>query len=162
LCVGQDYSRIKAIVDELDGERIDVVRFNNELQVLIPNAMGPARIDEVFFYPRLGRAIVLVKEDQLSLAIGRVGSNVRLASKLVGWDIEILTPEELNEGIAKAESWFRQMPHVTDIMVKVLIEQGFLSYSDLTLLEAASLAQLVGVSREQAGDMLAFAKASAK
>src|SRR6185369_182598 len=90
-CVGVRGSRIKNIVDELGGERIDIVRWNDSLQVLIPNALQPATIEEVFLYPRLGRAIVLVKEDQLSLAIGRRGQNVRLASKLVGWDIEIMT-----------------------------------------------------------------------
>ncbi|HZY85661.1 MAG TPA: transcription termination factor NusA, partial [Gemmataceae bacterium] len=104
-CVGVRGSRIKNIVDELGGERIDIVRWNDSLQVLIPNALQPAQIEEVFLYPRLGRAIVLVKEDQLSLAIGRRGQNVRLASKLVGWDIEIMTHDELNEGIEKAEGW---------------------------------------------------------
>src|SRR5207253_8948369 len=90
-CVGVRGSRIKNIVDELGGERIDIVRWNESLQVMIPNALQPAAIEEVFLYPRMGRAIVLVKEDQLSLAIGRRGQNVRLASKLVGWDIERLT-----------------------------------------------------------------------
>ena len=112
-CVGVRGSRIKNIVDELGGERIDIVRWNDSLQVLIPNALQPAQIEEVLLYPRLGRAIVLVKEDQLSLAIGRRGQNVRLASKLVGWDIEIMTHDELNEGIERAEGWFRQIPDVT-------------------------------------------------
>ena len=109
-CVGVRGSRIKNIVDELGGERIDIVRWNDALQVLIPNALQPAQVEEVFLYPRLGRAIVLVKEDQLSLAIGRRGQNVRLASKLVGWDIEIMTHDELNEGIGapKAGSCRRQ------------------------------------------------------
>ncbi|MGE5755707.1 MAG: transcription termination factor NusA, partial [Planctomycetaceae bacterium] len=90
-CVGVRGTRIKNIVDELGGERIDIVRWNESLQVLIPNALQPAEIDEVMLCQLLGRAIVLVREDQLSLAIGRRGQNVRLASKLVGWDIEIMT-----------------------------------------------------------------------
>ena len=90
-CVGVRGTRIKNIVDELGGERIDIVRWNESLQVLIPNALQPAEIDEVMLCQLLGRAIVLVSEDQLSLAIGRRGQNVRLASKLVGWDIEIMT-----------------------------------------------------------------------
>src|SRR5262249_57145294 len=105
-CVGVRGSRIKTIIDELGGERIDIVRWNDSLQVLIPNALQPAQIEEVFLYQRLGRAIVLVKEDQLSLAIGRRGQNVRLASKLVGWDIEIMTHDELNESIDKAVNYF--------------------------------------------------------
>ena len=74
---------------------------------------------------RLGRAIVLVKEDQLSLAIGRRGQNVRLASKLVGWDIEIMTMDELNEGIARAEGWFSEIPNVTSEMVERFISPAF-------------------------------------
>src|SRR5579871_4482642 len=124
--------RIKNIVDELGGERIDIFRWNDSLQVLIPNALQPAQIEEVFLYPRLGRAIVLVKEDQLSLAIGRRGQNVRLASKLVGWDIEIMTHDELNSGIEQAETWFREIPEVGDEMVEAFIEEGFLSFTDLT------------------------------
>jgi len=157
-CVGVRGSRIKNIVDELGGERIDIVRWNDSLQVMIPNALQPAQIEEVFLYPRLGRAIVLVKEDQLSLAIGRRGQNVRLASKLVGWDIEIMTHDELNEGIEKAENWFRQLPGVTDEMVEVFIEEGFLSYDDVTFLEPAQLAELAGVTESQAEEIIAFAE----
>ncbi len=161
-CVGVRGSRIKNIVDELGGERIDIVRWNDSLQVMIPNALQPAQIEEVFLYPRLGRAIVLVKEDQLSLAIGRRGQNVRLASKLVGWDIEIMTHDELNEGIERAEGWFRQIPGVADELVEVFIEEGFLSYDDLTFLENAQLAELAGVSEEQAAEMIVFAESSAE
>jgi transcription termination/antitermination protein NusA len=125
---------------------------------MIPNALQPAQIEEVFLYPRLGRAIVLVKEDQLSLAIGRRGQNVRLASKLVGWDIEIMTHDELNEGIEKAENWFRQIPGATDELVETFIEEGFLSYDDLTFLEPAQLGELAGTTEEQAEEIIAFAE----
>src|SRR6516165_1930604 len=160
-CVGVRGSRIKNIVDELGGERIDIVRWNDSLQVMIPNALQPAQIEEVFLYPRLGRAIVLVKEDQLSLAIGRRGQNVRLASKLVGWDIEIMTHEELNEGIERAENWFRQLPGVSDQLVETFIEEGFLSYDDLTFLEPAQLSELAGVTEEEAQTMISFAEEAA-
>jgi N utilization substance protein A len=161
-CVGVRGSRIKNIVEELGGERIDIVRWNDSLQVMIPNALQPAQIEEVFLYPRLGRAIVLVKEDQLSLAIGRRGQNVRLASKLVGWDIEIMTHEELNEGIEKAEGMFRQLPFAADEMVETLIEEGFLSYNELTYLEPAQLSELVAVTEEQAEEIIAFAEDAAE
>ena len=157
-CVGVRGSRIKNIVDELGGERIDIVRWNDSLQVLIPYALQPAQVEEVFLYPRLGRAIVLVKEDQLSLAIGRRGQNVRLGSKLVGWDIEIMTHDELNEGIERAEGWFRQVPGVTDEMVEAFIEEGFLSYDDLTFVETYELAELSGVTEDQAQEMIAYAE----
>src|SRR5262249_51428220 len=155
-------SRIKNIVDELGGERIDIVRWNDSLQVLIPNALQPAAVEEVFLYPRLGRAIVLVKEDQLSLAIGRRGQNVRLASKLVGWDIEIMTHDELTEGIERATNWFLAIPSVTDEMVETFIEEGFLSYDDLTFLEPAQLGELTGLSEEAADDIIAFAEEAAE
>src|SRR5437868_7187487 len=113
-CVGVRGSRIKNIVDELGGERIDIVRWNDSLQVLIPNSLQPANVEEVFLYTRLGRAIVLVQEDQLSLAIGRRGQNVRLASKLVGWDIEIMTHDELNERIERAVGWFGVIPNLNE------------------------------------------------
>ncbi len=161
-CVGVRGSRIKNIVDELGGERIDIVRWNDSLQVMIPNALQPAEIEEVFLYPRPGRAIVLVKEDQLSLAIGRRGQNVRLASKLVGWDIEIMTHEELNESIEKAEQWFRAVPGVTDEQVEAFIEEGFMSFADLSFCDPAEMAEFAGVTEDQAEDIIAFAEDAAE
>src|SRR5215813_11943753 len=102
-CVGVRGTRIKNIVDELGGERIDIVRWNESLQVLIPNA--------------------LVREDQLSLAIGRRGQNVRLASKLVGWDIEIMTSEELDELIEKSVAAFTRIEGVDTDLAEKLVEQ---------------------------------------
>src|SRR5205807_7135430 len=134
---------------------IDIVRWNDALQVLIPNALQPATIEEVMLYQRLGRAIVLVQEDQLSLAIGRRGQNVRLASKLVGWDIEIMTLDELNQSIERAEGWFRQIPGIADALVETFIEEGFLSFDDLTFLEPAQMGELAGITEEQAEDLIA-------
>ncbi len=161
-CVGVRGSRIKNIIDELGGERIDIVRWNDSLQVLIPNGLQPASIEEVFLYQRLGRAIVLVKEDQLSLAIGRRGQNVRLASKLVGWDIEIMTHEEYNDEIEKAVGWFQQIPNVTDGMVEAFVEEGFLSFDDLTFVEPAELAELCGFTEDDAEEMIAFSEEAAE
>ena len=138
-CVGVRGSRIKNIIEELNGERIDIVRWNESLQILVPNALSPADISDVFTYPRLGRAIVLVAEDQLSLAIGRRGQNVRLGSKLVGMDIEIMTESELGEALERAERWFRQLPGVTEEQVQKIVEEGFLSYNELTYVDAEEL-----------------------
>jgi N utilization substance protein A len=157
-CVGVRGARIKNIIDELSGERIDIVRWNDSLQVLIPNSLQPAEVAEVFLYPRLGRAIVLVAEDQLSLAIGRRGQNVRLASKLVGWDIEIMTVEELDQSLARAEEWFGQIPNITNELVESFITEGFLSYRDLTFFEPAQLAEMAGITEEDADDIIAFAE----
>ncbi len=161
-CVGVRGSRIKNIIDELGGERIDIVRWNDSLQVLIPNALQPATIEDVMLYPRLGRAIVLVKEDQLSLAIGRRGQNVRLASKLVGWDIEIMTHEELNTSVERAVGSFLEIPNMTAEMAEAFIEEGFLSYTDLTFVEPAELGELGGVAEEVAEEIIAFAEDGAE
>lgn len=157
-CVGVRGSRIKNIIDELGGERIDIVRWNDSLQVLIPNALQPAEISEVFLYTKLGRAIVLVAEDQLSLAIGRRGQNVRLASKLVGWDIEIMTNEELDESLARAEGWFSDIPGVSPEMIEAFITEGFLSYRDLTFFEPSELAEMTGITLEAAEEIIDFAE----
>ena len=157
-CVGVRGSRIKNIVEELGGvERIDIVRWNDSLQLLIQNALQPASIDEVFLYDKLQRAIVLVKEDQLSLAIGRRGQNVRLASKLVDWDIEIMTPDELNTAIDNAESEFMSLDGMTSDLMVTLIEAGFLSCEDVAVLTPAELVELGAPDEDIAADLIAYA-----
>ncbi len=153
-CVGVRGTRIKNIVDELGGERIDIVRWNESLQVLIPNSLQPAEIDEVMLCQLLGRAIVLVREDQLSLAIGRRGQNVRLASKLVGWDIEIMTSDELDELIEKAVGTFTKIDGVETELAEKLVEQGILSYDDLSVMEINDLVNTIeGLDEEKAMDI---------
>ena len=162
-CVGVRGTRIKNIVDELGGERIDIVRWNESLQVLIPNALQPAEIDEVMLCQLLGRAIVLVREDQLSLAIGRRGQNVRLASKLVGWDIEIMTSEELDELIEKAVAAFTRIDAVDTDLAEKLVEQGILSYDDLSVMEISDLVNTIeGLTEEQAVEIVGRAETLAE
>lgn len=98
-CVGVRGNRIKLIIDELNGERIDIIRWNDDPTALIPAAMKPAEIAHVELDPATRKALVLVSEDQQSLAIGRKGQNVRLASKLTGWDIDIMTRAELERSV---------------------------------------------------------------
>lgn len=148
-CVGVRGNRIKNIVDELSGERIDIVRWNDDPEVLIPNALQPAEVDQVLLCDMIGRAIVLVREDQLSLAIGRRGQNVRLASKLCGWDIEIMTPEELEEQIERAVGGFSELEGMTEELAQSLVEQGYLSYDDLEVIEPDALQEMGGLTEEQ-------------
>lgn len=138
-CVGVRGNRIKNIVDELAGERIDIVRYSDDMQVLIPNALQPAEVDEVILCKMMGRAIVLVREDQLSLAIGRRGQNVRLGSKLCKWDIEIMTQEELQEQIERAVMGFSSIDGISDQLAEQLVGEGYLSYDDLSVIEPADL-----------------------
>jgi N utilization substance protein A len=161
-CVGVRGNRIKNIVDELAGERIDIVRWSDDMQVLIPNALQPAEVEEVILCQMLGRAIVLVREDQLSLAIGRRGQNVRLASKLCGWDIEIMTREELDEQIERAVSGFSSLEGVEDSLAEKLVGEGFLSYDDLSVIEPDALMAMGDLSAEQVDEIVAQAEKRAE
>lgn len=148
-CVGSRGNRIKNVVDELAGERIDIVRWSDDMQELIPNALQPAEVEEVILCQMLGRAIVLVREDQLSLAIGRRGQNVRLASKLCIWDIEIMTREELDEQIDVAVAGFSSLEGVDENLSERLVGEGYLSYDDLSIIEPDSLMEMGGLTMEQ-------------
>jgi N utilization substance protein A len=148
-CVGVRGARIKNITGELGDEKIDIVRWNDSLQVLVPNALQPAEVEDVILCPMLGRVIVLVRDDQLSLAIGKRGQNVRLASKLVGWDIEVMTREELDEQLERAVQAFSETPGVTADLAESLVAQGFLSFDDLSVIEPDQLAEMGGLTEEQ-------------
>ena len=161
-CVGVRGNRIKNIVDELAGERIDIVRWDDNLEVLIPNALQPAEVEQVILCKMLGRAIVLVREDQLSLAIGRRGQNVRLASKLSGWDIEIMTQEELAQAIDRAVSGFSSLTGVEVELAERLVEEGFLSYDDLSIIEPDALMAMGGLSEEAAAIIVEQAEGRAE
>lgn len=130
-CVGVRGSRIKNIVDELGGEKIDIVRWNDSSQVLVANALMPAKVSEIALCFELGRATVVVEEDQLSLAIGKHGQNVRLAARLTGWDIDILTPEEYNQGIERLATCAKRVEGADDVLVDKLIALGIISVLDL-------------------------------
>jgi N utilization substance protein A len=161
-CVGVRGNRIKNIVEELGGERIDIVRWSDDLQVLVPNALQPAEVDEVILCQMLGRGIVLVREDQLSLAIGRRGQNVRLASKLCGWDIEIMTREELDQQIERAVTGFSSIEGLDDSVAERLVGEGFLSYDDLSVIEPDDLMEMGGLSAEQVDGIVAEAERRAQ
>ncbi|MFO0941687.1 MAG: transcription termination factor NusA [Pirellulales bacterium] len=148
-CVGVRGNRIKNITSELSGERIDIVRWSDDPQVLIPASLQPAEVEQVLLCDMIGRAIVLVRDDQLSQAIGKFGQNVRLASKLVGWDIEIMTAGELEEQIDRAISSFMELEGMTEDLAQRLVEQGYLSYDDLSVIEPDHLMEMGGISAEE-------------
>lgn len=132
------------------------------MQVLIPNALQPAEVEEVILCSMLGRAIVLVREDQLSLAIGRRGQNVRLASKLCGWDIEIMTREELDEQIERAVAGFSSLEGVDENLSEKLVGEGFLSYDDLSVIEPDALMEMGELTMEQVDKIVAQAEVKAE
>ena len=161
-CVGVRGNRIKTVIDELAGERIDIVRYDEDPQVMIPNSLQPAEVDEVILCQMLGRAIVLVREDQLSLAIGKRGQNVRLASKLCGWDIEIMTQEELEQQIDRAVQGFCSLDGMTDETANRLVGEGYLSYDDLSVIEPPDLMEMGELTAEQVDHIVNQAEARAE
>ena len=147
-CVGVRGNRIKVVIDELAGERIDIVRYDEDPLILIPNALQPAEVDEVILCQMMGRAIVLVRDDQLSLAIGKRGQNVRLASKLCGWDIEIMTQTELESQIDRAVRGFCDIDGVNEDLANQLVGEGYLSYDDLSVIEPTDLVAMGELTEE--------------
>ena len=161
-CVGVRGNRIKMVIDELAGERIDIVRFDEDPLIMIPNALQPAEVDEVILCQMMGRAIVLVREDQLSLAIGKRGQNVRLASKLCTWDIEIMTQAELEQQIDRAVQGFCRVKGIDEDLANRLVGEGYLSYDDLSVIEPPDLMEMGGLTEEQVDAIVEQADALAQ
>jgi transcription termination/antitermination protein NusA len=160
-CVGVRGSRIKNIVDELGGEKIDIVRWNESSQVLITNGLMPAKVSEIALCFELGRATVVVDEDQLSLAIGKHGQNVRLAARLTGWDIDILTPDEYNQGIERLTNYVKSTLG-DDTLVDKLIALGVISVLDLEDVGVEPLISELGIDAGLAEKLIAGASEEAK
>ena len=161
-CVGVRGSRIKNIVDEIGGEKIDIVRWNDSSQVLIANALMPAKASEIALCFELGRATVVVEEDQLSLAIGKHGQNVRLAARLTGWDIDILTPDEYNQGIERLTKCVKSIDAADDTVVDKLIALGVISVLDLEEVGTEPLTNELNIDAQTAEKLVTAAEKEAK
>ncbi len=161
-CVGVRGSRIKNIVDELGGEKIDIVRWNESSQVLVVNALMPAKVSEIALCFELGRATVVVDEDQLSLAIGKHGQNVRLAARLTGWDIDILTPDEYNQGVEQLTSCVKTVEAADDTVVDRLIALGVISVLDMEDIGTEPLISELNIDPDVAEKLVAAAAEEAK
>lgn len=161
-CVGVRGSRIKNIVDELNGEKIDIVRWNESSQILIQNALKPAEVAEISLCFELGRATVVVRDDQLSLAIGKRGQNVRLAARLTGWDIDILTPEEFNKGLEILSETLKSIEGVTEEMVDRLAALGMISVFDIEEVGVDVLVSELELPAEKAQNIVEIATAKSK
>jgi len=161
-CVGVRGSRIKNVVDELGGEKIDIVRWNDSSQVLIANALMPARASEIALCFELGRATVVVDEDQLSLAIGKHGQNVRLAARLTGWDIDILTPDEYNQGVELLANCVKAVEAADDTIVDKLIALGIISVLDMEDVGTEPLISELDIEADVAEKLIAAATEQAE
>ena len=161
-CVGTRGSRIKNILDEIGNERVDIVPWDDDMQVMIPNALQPAEIEEVILCSMLGRAVVLVRPDQRSLAIGKKGQNVRLASRLCGWDIEIMTRDELDEQLSRVLTGFVEIEGVSPELADRLVGEGFLSFDDLSVIEPSDLMEIGELNEEETAKIIEQAEIQAE
>ena len=153
-CVGMRGSRVQAVVGELQGERIDIIPWSADAATFIVNALQPAEVVKVVLDEDSNRIEVVVPDDQLSLAIGRRGQNVRLASQLTGWDIDILTEAEESERRQKEfderTRVFMKAIDVDEVVGRLLASEGFRSVEDLAFVEPTELASIEGFDEDTA------------
>ena len=156
-CVGMRGSRVQAVVNELQGEKIDIIPWSADAATFIVNALQPAEVVKVVLDEDSARIEVVVPDDQLSLAIGRRGQNVRLASQLTGWDIDILTEAEESERRQKEfverTNTFMQALDVDEVVGQLLASEGFRSVEELAYVEPAELASIEGFDEETAEEI---------
>ncbi len=156
-CVGMRGSRVQAVVNELQGEKIDIIPWSADAATFIVNALQPAEVVKVVLDEDSARIEVVVPDDQLSLAIGRRGQNVRLASQLTGWDIDILTEAEESERRQKEfverTNNFMQALDVDEVVGQLLASEGFRSVEELAYVEATELASIEGFDEETAQEI---------
>lgn len=158
-CVGMRGSRVKNIVSELQGEKIDIVRWSDNTREYITAALSPAKIAEIKLDKEKQQAEVIVPEDQLSLAIGKRGQNVRLASRLVGWELDIRTRPEAKEEIhPKEEQSIADIKGIGDKILSTLVEAGFTTLESLASAEVETLSQIKGVGTKKAEKIIKEAK----
>jgi N utilization substance protein A len=161
-CVGMRGSRVQAVVGELQGEKIDIIPWSPDVATFIVNALQPAEVAKVVLDEDAERIEVVVPDDQLSLAIGRRGQNVRLASQLTGWDIDILTEAEESERRQKEflerTTIFMEALDVDEVVGQLLASEGFRSVEEIAYVEVAELATIEGFDEETAAEIQARAQ----
>ena len=156
-CVGMRGSRVQAVVGELQGEKIDIIPWSNDPATFVVNALAPAEVTKVVLDDMSHRIEVVVPDDQLSQAIGRRGQNVRLASMLTGWDIDILTEAEESERRTEEtktrSALFIEALDVDDVIAHLLVAEGFTSVEEIAYTEIEELAQIEGFDEDVAAEL---------
>ena len=156
-CVGMRGSRVQAVVQELQGEKIDIIPWSGDNATFIVNALAPAEVTKVVMDDETRRVEVVVPDDQLSLAIGRRGQNVRLASQLTRYDVDILTEaeesERRQEEFRKRSGLFVEALDVDDVIAGLLVTEGFTSIEDLLGVEDEELAEIEGFDENVAAEL---------
>ena len=156
-CVGMRGSRVQAVVNELQGEKIDIIPWSQDIATFVVNALAPAEVSKVVLDEESQRIEVVVPDQQLSLAIGRRGQNVRLASQLTGWDIDILTEQEESER-RQAEfeartKVFVEALNLDEVVGQLLASEGFSSVEELAQVDQKDLAQIEGFDEDTAREL---------
>ena len=153
-CVGMRGSRVQAVVAELQGEKIDIIPWSPDAASFLVNALQPAEVSKVVLDEDAERIEVVVPDDQLSLAIGRRGQNVRLASQLTGWDIDILTEAEESERrqkeFAERSKLFMEALNVDEMVGQVLASEGFASVEELAYVDGSEISSIDGFDEDTA------------
>ncbi len=156
-CVGMRGSRVQAVVAELQGEKIDIIPWSPNVATFVVNALAPAEVSKVVMDEEAGRVEVVVPDSQLSLAIGRRGQNVRLASQLTRWDIDILTEaeesERRQEEFRRKTGLFVEALDVDDMIAGLLVQEGFESIEDLAVTPEEELADIEGFDENVANEL---------
>ena len=158
-CVGMRGTRVQAVVQELRGERIDIVPWRSDPAEYVCRALAPAQVSKIIM-DEDGRAMeVIVPDDQLSLAIGKRGQNVRLASELTGWKLDLRSESEAEDEARRARASLTAIPGVSDVTAELLYQNGFKSAAELARSDEDTLAEIEGIEPERAGATLAAARA---
>lgn len=156
-CVGMRGSRVQAVVNELQGEKIDIIPWSQDIATFVVNALAPAEVAKVVLDEERERIEVVVPDTQLSLAIGRRGQNVRLASQLTGWDIDILTEQEESErrqaDFENRTRLFMETLNVDEVVGQLLASEGFSSVEELSLVDPKEIAGIEGFDEETATEL---------
>ena len=156
-CVGMRGSRVQAVVNELQGEKIDIIQWSPDAATFIVNALAPAEVVKVVLDEEAERIEVVVPDSQLSLAIGRRGQNVRLASQLTGWDIDILTEAEESERrqaeFAERTQMFMSALDVDEFIAQLLTSEGFSSIEEAAFVELEEIANIEGFDEDTATEI---------
>ena len=163
-CVGMRGSRVQAVVAELQGEKIDIIPWSPNVATFVVNALAPAEVSKVVMDEEAGRVEVVVPDSQLSLAIGRRGQNVRLASQLTRWDIDILTEaeesERRQEEFRRKTGLFVEALDVDDVIAGLLVAEGFETIEDLSMTPLDEIASIEGFDETVAAELQRRAEAS--
>ena len=156
-CVGMRGSRVQAVVNELQGEKIDIIPWSHDIATFVVNALAPAEVAKVVLDEERERIEVVVPDQQLSLAIGRRGQNVRLASQLTGWDIDILTEQEESERrqaeFENRTRMFIDALNVDEVIGQLLASEGFTSVEELALVDTKEIAGIEGFDEDTAAEL---------